>query len=55
MLDKNGEDPVEVMIESITNAEKGVVTLLKGSKHPYEDGDVVTISKVDGMNTVNPT
>lgn len=55
VLDKNGEDPVEVMIESISIAEKGVVTLLKGSKHPYEDGDVVTISKVDGMNTLNPT
>jgi len=49
VLDKNGEDPTEVMIESITNAERGVVTLLKGSKHPYEDGDVVTINKVDGM------
>jgi molybdopterin/thiamine biosynthesis adenylyltransferase len=35
VLDKNGEDPTEVMIESITNAERGMVTLLKGSKHPY--------------------
>lgn len=52
VLDKNGEDPVEVMIESITNAEKGVVTLLKNSKHPYEDGDVITISGVDGMKGI---
>lgn len=49
VIDKNGEDPTEVMIESISKNEKGVVTLLKGSKHPYEDGDVVTISGVDGM------
>ncbi len=52
VVDKNGEDPTEVMIESITNEEKGVVTLLKGSKHPYEDGDVITFSKVDGMNSL---
>jgi len=37
-LDKNGEETVEVMIESITNAEKGVVTLLNKQRHPYEDG-----------------
>lgn len=52
VLDKNGEDPTEVMIESISNAERGLVTLLKGSKHPYEDGDVVTLSKVDGMSNL---
>ena len=49
VLDKNGEETVEVMIESITNAEKGVVTLLNKQRHPYEDGDAVRISGVQGM------
>ena len=43
VLDKNGEDPVEVMISSITNDEKGIVKLLTGAKHPYEDGDSILI------------
>jgi hypothetical protein len=37
------------MVESISNDERGVVTLLKGLKHPYEDGDVVVINGVKGM------
>lgn len=39
VLDKNGEEAVECFIENITNEEKGIVTLMKGQKHPYEDGD----------------
>lgn len=35
MLDKNGEEAIEVMIEKITSAETGVVTLLKGIRNPY--------------------
>ena len=50
VLDKNGEDPVEVIIQSITSEENGLVTVLKNMRHPYEDGDVVTINKVEGMN-----
>ena len=38
VLDKNGEQPVEVMIKNIECSENGLVTLLDGSKHPYEDG-----------------
>ena len=37
------------MIESITKAEKGIVTLLNKQRHPYEDGDTVRISGVKGM------
>jgi hypothetical protein len=29
------------MIKSISNEEKGIVTLLPGVKHPYEDGDII--------------
>ena len=28
--DSNGEEPIELIIENISNAENGVVTLLKG-------------------------
>lgn len=35
VLDKNGEEAVECFIENITNEEKGIVTLMKGQKHPY--------------------
>jgi hypothetical protein len=52
-LDKNGEETVEVMIESITNAEKGVVTLLNKQRHPYEDGEAVRITGVKGMTKQN--
>lgn len=38
VLDKNGEEPIEVFVKEITNAEKGVVTLLDGVKNPFEDG-----------------
>lgn len=49
VLDKNGEEPTEVIIKSITNATNGVVTLLDGAKHPYEDGEVVHLKNVEGM------
>ena len=38
VLDKNGEEPVEVMIKDIECSERGLVTLLDGAKHSYEDG-----------------
>jgi Ubiquitin-activating enzyme E1 FCCH domain len=40
------------MIKSISNAEKGVVTLLTGVKHPYEDGELVVISEIEGMSKI---
>ena len=55
VLDKNGEDPIEVIVESITNEENGKITLLQGIKHPYEDGDVITINKVEGMDLKSGT
>lgn len=53
VIDKNGEDPVECMISNITNEENGVVTLLPGLKHPYEDGDTVIFREVEGMDSLN--
>lgn len=37
------------MVKNISNDEEGVVTLLDGLKHPYEDGDSVLINGVEGM------
>jgi hypothetical protein len=37
------------MIKNITTADKAVVTLLDGVKHPFEDGEVIIIKGVDGM------
>jgi hypothetical protein len=39
------------MIKNISNEEEGLVTLLDGVKHPYQDGDYVVLSKVVGMET----
>lgn len=52
-MDKDGEEPVEVLIESITVAEKSVVTLVKGFRHPYADGDTVRFAGVKGMKSLN--
>lgn len=49
VLDKNGEELIDCMIKSITNAEQGVVTLLDNNKHNLEDGDEVTFVNVEGM------
>jgi hypothetical protein len=47
--DNNGEEPFEGIIKSISTEEEGLVTLHDGVKHPYEDGDFVVLSLVDGM------
>lgn len=50
--DENGEEPFEGIIKSISNEEEGLVTLLDGVKHPYQDGDFVVLSLVEGMEVV---
>lgn len=49
VVDKNGDDPVECIIQNISNEEEGIVKLLDGVKHPYEDGDSIVITQVEGM------
>ena len=49
VVDKNGEEIQEVMIGSITTEEEGLVKLLSGHSQKYEDGDIVTINGVDGI------
>jgi hypothetical protein len=34
-LDRNGEETVEVILEDISIAERAVVRVAKGLRHPY--------------------
>lgn len=49
VIDKNGEECLELFIQSISNEENGLVQLLPGLKHNLEDGDSVVIYNVQGM------
>lgn len=52
-VDVDGEQPKTVMIASISNEEKGVVTCLDEHRHDLEDGDFVTFSELKGMDELN--
>ncbi|KAL3207713.1 hypothetical protein MRX96_039588 [Rhipicephalus microplus] len=51
VVDPNGEEPLSVLITSITNDRDGVVTCL--TRHGFEDGDYVSFSEVRGMSEIN--
>lgn len=51
--DPNGEQPVSVMLASISKDKDTVVTCLDETRHGFEDGDYVTFSEVQGMNELN--
>ncbi|KAI1294860.1 Ubiquitin-like modifier-activating enzyme 1 [Halotydeus destructor] len=53
VVDTNGEQPISVMVASITKDSAGVVTCLDESRHGFEDGDHVTFSEVHGMTELN--
>ncbi|XP_054930262.1 ubiquitin-like modifier-activating enzyme 1 [Dermacentor andersoni] len=53
VLDTNGEQPLSILIDSITKGEEGVVTCLDRMRHGFEDGDYVTFSEVKGMTEIN--
>ena len=40
------------MIKNITIAENALVTLLPGVKHPFEDGEHIIFSEIEGMNNI---
>lgn len=40
------------MIKHISNEEEGLVTLLDGVKHPYEDGDYIALTRIEGMKNI---
>lgn len=49
VLDKNGEELQDVMIQKISNEKAGVVELIQNAKHKLEDGDEVVFQGVEGM------
>ncbi|KAH8025173.1 hypothetical protein HPB51_004186 [Rhipicephalus microplus] len=51
VVDPNGEEPLSVLITSITNDRDGVVACL--TRHGFEDGDYVSFSEVRGMSEIN--
>ena len=51
--DATGEEPISVMIMSITKEENGIVTCLDENRHGFEDGDFITFSEVIGMTELN--
>ncbi|KAH8025177.1 hypothetical protein HPB51_004190 [Rhipicephalus microplus] len=53
VVDPTGEEPLSVLISSITRDTEGVVTCLDEMKHGFEDGDYVTFSEVKGMTEIN--
>lgn len=47
--DKNGEEIPEVIVKQIST--EGVVEILEGQRHLFEDNDLVLIQHVQGMET----
>lgn len=52
--DRNGEEPIEIMISDISNTNPGVVKTLTGRRHGLDDGDSsVKFSEIQGMTELN--
>jgi hypothetical protein len=49
VLDKNGEELQDCMIKDIPISENALVELLPQHKHKFEDGDLVQIVGIEGM------
>ena len=49
VVDTNGEESKEFLIQSISSDEQGLVKLHKGVRHDLQDGDVVVFHEVEGM------
>uniref|UniRef100_A0AAX7VBJ1 E1 ubiquitin-activating enzyme n=1 Tax=Astatotilapia calliptera TaxID=8154 RepID=A0AAX7VBJ1_ASTCA len=53
VLDRDGEMPASVMIQSISKDNPGVVICTDDQKHGLSDGDNVIFSEVQGMTELN--
>lgn len=51
--DPRGEQPSRFMIEYITNAKEGIVTVADHERHNLTDGDFVRFEEVAGMTEIN--
>lgn len=53
--DKDGEDPKSCIVSMIVKDEDGflLVTVHQDSRHPFQDGDFVSFTEVQGMSALN--
>ena len=51
--DPNGENPFSGIVESVTQSNPALVTMLEGNRHGLETGDVVTFADMQGMDELN--
>ncbi|XP_064399352.1 ubiquitin-like modifier-activating enzyme 1 isoform X2 [Halichondria panicea] len=53
VFDMTGEQPISVIISSVTKETKSVVTCSDETRHNFESGDYVTFAEVQGMTELN--
>ncbi|XP_058136551.1 ubiquitin-like modifier-activating enzyme 6 [Dasypus novemcinctus] len=53
VLDTTGEEPKEIFISNITQANPGIVTCLENHPHKLETGQFVTFREINGMTGLN--
>ncbi|XP_056022965.1 ubiquitin-like modifier-activating enzyme 6 isoform X2 [Ostrea edulis] len=53
IMDADGEEPKEILIEKISKGNPGVVMCFKNKIHGFESGDHVTFKEINGMTALN--
>uniref|UniRef100_A0AAA9TD51 E1 ubiquitin-activating enzyme n=1 Tax=Bos taurus TaxID=9913 RepID=A0AAA9TD51_BOVIN len=53
VLDTTGEEPKEIFISDITQANPGIVTCLENHPHKLETGQFLTFREINGMTGLN--
>ncbi|PRP82322.1 ubiquitin activating enzyme E1, partial [Planoprotostelium fungivorum] len=53
VTDSDGEQPVSLIVANISQENPGIVTVVDDARIPFEDGEYVTISEVQGMTELN--
>lgn len=53
VLDTTGEEPKEIFISDITQANPGIVTCLENRPHKLETGQFLTFREINGMTGLN--
>jgi len=51
--DTNGEQPQSLIVANISNENPGIVSILDDARIPFEDGEWVTFSEIQGMTELN--
>lgn len=53
VFDKDGEECLSTIVTSISQDEKGIVTVNDDKRHGFQDGDWIIFREVEGMTEVN--